>query len=59
MRDRLLRGNGRGAPRLVVRDLGPGTPERGYCAACGEEMLAAAETRLEELRDGLNRFAGM
>lgn len=43
----------KGELRLVVKEPGPGTPEYGYCAACGQEMLAKAEERLAELRAAL------
>jgi hypothetical protein len=43
----------KGEPRFVVRDPGPAGGERGYCAACAGEMLAASEAQLQELRASL------
>lgn len=44
----------KGNTRFVVKEPGPGTPEKGYCAECGAAMLrkAAADVAVlqEELR---------
>lgn len=34
---------------LLVREPGPAAGEKGYCASCAEEMLAAAQTHLNDL----------
>lgn len=44
----------KGEPRLVVKDAGPAARERGYCAACGAEMIRQAEEKLAGLREGLD-----
>lgn len=38
---------------LLVREPGPAAGEKGYCADCAEEMLAAARTHLHDLHQGL------
>jgi hypothetical protein len=43
----------KGERRLVVKDSGPATRERGYCADCGAEMLNQAERQLAALRADL------
>jgi hypothetical protein len=44
---------GKGVARFVIRDPGPAGGEKGYCAACAVEMLAAAEGQLADLRAAL------
>jgi len=44
----------KGHARLVVKEPGPGTPERGYCALCAAEMLDLAEASLSVLRADLH-----
>jgi hypothetical protein len=39
----------KGEARLVVKNAGPASGENGYCATCGEAMLAEAQRRLSEL----------
>ena len=39
----------KGQPRLVVKNAGPASGQDGYCAACGEAMLLAAQRTLAEL----------
>lgn len=43
----------KGEPRLVIREPGPASAERGYCASCGREMLDQASAKVEALRDAL------
>jgi hypothetical protein len=40
----------KGELRMVVKAPGIATPEKGYCAACGVEMLTRAEGELAKLR---------
>lgn len=37
--------------RFLVKEPGPGTPERGYCATCALEMLDKAINDATALRD--------
>ena len=39
----------KGQLRVVVKNPGPASGEHGYCAACGQAMLLAAQGRLVEL----------
>jgi hypothetical protein len=43
----------KGEPRLAVKEPGPASAERGYCAACAREMLDQADVKLTALRDEL------
>jgi hypothetical protein len=43
----------KGEPRLVVKEPGPASAERGYCAACAREMLDEATTKVAGLREML------
>ena len=43
----------KGELRLLVKEPGPGTPEYGYCAVCGREMLATAQEQVAELQADL------
>lgn len=45
----------KGEPRFVIKAPGVATPEKGYCAGCGREMIAQSEKRLEELGEELDR----
>ncbi len=38
----------KGDLRLVVKDPGPASGEKGYCAPCGTAMLVAARESLDE-----------
>lgn len=39
----------KGQPRLVVKNAGPASGQDGYCAACGQVMLLAAQSSLAGL----------
>lgn len=43
----------KGELRFVIRDPGPAGSEKGYCAACGLEMIRAAKAQLGELESAL------
>jgi hypothetical protein len=45
----------RGEPRFVIKNAGPAGGEKGYCVACGNEMLDAAESQLAEPRATLRQ----
>ncbi len=43
----------KGELRLVVKEPGPASGERGYCAECARDMLAKANATLAALREDL------
>ena len=43
----------KGAARFVIRESGPAGGEKGYCLACGLQMLDAAQAQLDDLRAAL------
>jgi hypothetical protein len=45
----------KGEPRLIVKAPGVATPEKGYCADCGLEMVARAQKDLEDIQARLAR----
>ncbi len=51
-RHRILQGQ----PRLVVKNPGPAAGEDGYCGACAQVMLKAAQDTLAGLKTALNDF---
>lgn len=44
----------KGQPRLVVKNAGPAIGHDGYCAACGQAMLLAAQSSLAALLASLS-----
>jgi hypothetical protein len=51
-RHRILKGE----PRLVVKNAGPAAGEDGYCRACAQAMLNAAQDNLAGLYTALDTF---
>ena len=43
----------KGELRLIIKNPGPAAGERGYCAECGLDILAAAEADVQQLREQL------
>jgi hypothetical protein len=43
----------KGEPRVVVKAPGVATPEKGYCADCGREMIEKAQEALRQVERDL------